>query len=64
MNLTDARHVIRLNAYQMTRYYLLNELRHTRARLRIGTASEANCRRDRRYFQNELIKLRRTRKGA
>jgi hypothetical protein len=62
MTLTDARHTIRLNAYRMTRYYLLGELLLTRARLRVGTASEATCLRDRKHFQGELFKLRKTRR--
>lgn len=54
----------KMKAYQVTRAYLLDELRHTRARLRIGTTSEANGRKDRRYFQRELFKLRQTRKAS
>lgn len=49
---------------QMLRYYLLNELRHTRARSRIGTASEATTRKDRRALQRDLVKLRSTRPTA
>jgi hypothetical protein len=47
---------------EMARYWLLNELRLTRARARVGTITELNARRDRRALQKALLRLRATRK--
>lgn len=49
---------------QMTRYYLLNELRHNRACMRVGSTSAANGRKDRHFLQRELVKLRKARKST
>lgn len=42
----------------MVRYCLLNDLRLWRARLRVGTATEATCTRERKALQRALAKLR------
>lgn len=43
---------------EMLRYHLLSELRHTRARVRIGTISDPNARKERRALQRDLVALR------
>jgi hypothetical protein len=43
------------------RYWLLHELRRVRASLRVGNTSEANSKRERKFLQQELAKLRATR---
>lgn len=47
--------------FNMTRYWLLNELRRVRATVRVGTQSTANAMRERKALQRELAKLRRSR---
>jgi hypothetical protein len=39
----------------------LNELRRVRSARRIGTASEANCTKERRAIQKSLVEIRRAR---
>ena len=51
------------SAAQMTRYYILSELRHTRARVRIGSISEPNARKERKGYQRDLVKLRTAREA-
>lgn len=63
MNLTTAKGQHMRTVYQVTRAYLLDELRTTRARQRVGSASDAVCAKDRRYYQAALAKLRAVRHG-
>jgi hypothetical protein len=51
----------RRGAYECVRYHFLHELRRVRASLRVGNTSEANSKRERKFLQQELAKLRATR---
>lgn len=48
-------------AYQMARYWHLNELRRVRATVRVGTQSIPNARRERKFLQRALVSLRKVR---
>jgi hypothetical protein len=48
-------------AFNMARYWLLNELRRVRATVRVGTQTPVNARREQKSLQRDLLNLRTTR---